>query len=63
MNHKKDLLATAVGLPMLAALFIASGDPMPECSASTYWTVEVICIAVIIAGAFILRRIYKTENQ
>jgi len=44
-------------------LFIASGDPMPECSASTYWTVEVICIAVIIAGAFILRRIYKTENQ
>lgn len=59
MKAKKDLLAMAVGLPMLAAMLVASGDPTPDCTAAIYWTVEAVCLAVIVTGAFILRHIYK----
>ena len=58
--HKKDIIASGVGLVMFAALLLASGDPTPETNLTTYWTVEAVCLAVIVIGAFILRKIYKS---
>lgn len=58
----KDFAIGATGLAMLAALLIGSGDPTPEISLAAYWTVEAVCFAVLIAGAFILRRLFKTTE-
>lgn len=59
---KTDIKYTAAGLPMLAALLIGSGEPAADCNAATYWTVEAICLAVIIGCAFIIRRIYLSTK-
>lgn len=59
---KKDLKLTAAGLPILVAMFIASGEPSPECSATTFWIVEGICIVVIVACSFIIRKIYTSTK-
>ena len=63
MKSKKDILASVVGLPMFAALLIGSGYPTPGINPATYWTVEAICLAVIVAGALVIRKIYKSTNQ
>jgi len=59
---KKDIKYMAAGLPMLAALLIGSGEPSAECSAAAFWTVEGICLAVIVTCAFIIRRIYLSTK-
>ena len=64
MNHttKRDLKYTAAGLPMFAAMLVASGEPAADCTAATYWTIEGICFSVIIACALILRKIYLSTK-
>ena len=59
---KRDLKYTAAGLPMFVAAFVASGEPTASCSAATFWTVEGICLAVIVSCAFILRKIYLSTK-
>lgn len=59
----KDICIGATCLAMLAALIIGSGDPTPESNLTAYWLGEAVCFAVIVAGAFILRAIYKTSTN
>ena len=59
----KNICIGATCLAMLAALIIGSGDPTPEANLAAYWLGEIICFAVIIGGAFLLRHIYKTTTK
>lgn len=54
----KKILSLIVGIAMMAALFIGSGDPMPGTSWKTIVITELICLAVLVAGVFYFRKVY-----
>lgn len=61
-HHKRDLLAAAILLPMLAALLVGGSEPVRDITPAVFWTVEAVCLAVITAGAFALRKITKSNH-
>ena len=57
----KKILNIIVGIAMLAALFIGSGDPVPGASLKTIIVTELICLAVLVAGALYFRNVYGKQ--
>lgn len=59
----KKVFTLIVGLLMIFVALIASGEPDPETPAKTIVVTEIVCLAVLVAGAFWLLHAFKDEEK
>jgi len=57
----KRFISLIVGLFMLAALLVGSGDPTPDATAKQIIITEIVCLAVIVLGSLWFWHSYKDE--
>jgi hypothetical protein len=59
----KKVFTLIVGIVMIFAALIASGEPDPETPQKTIIVTEIVCVAVLVAGALWLRYFFKSEEK
>ena len=59
----KKILTLIIGLLMIFAAFVASGEPTAEATTKQIVVTEAICIIILIAGAFQLIRTFGDESK
>lgn len=59
----KKILTLIIGLLMIFAALVASGEPTAEAPTKQIVVTEAICIIILIAGAFWLLRTFGDESK
>lgn len=57
----KRAISFIVGILMVAALLVGSGDPTPDATSKQIILTELACVAVLALGSWYLWHTYKDE--